>query len=95
MGYWWCPPMAPSGSPTRPPASCSAARRVGSEFGTPLSDGTMEIDLVRRGEPAVAELRVMDTEWEGEAARIVSLRDITDRRQEYRIGHGSPYPKKS
>jgi signal transduction histidine kinase len=54
---------------------------AGSPFGHPLVVGeTTEIDIVRRGEPRVAELRVMDTEWEGAAARIVSLRDVTDRK---------------
>jgi signal transduction histidine kinase len=54
---------------------------VGSPFGHPMVVGeTTEIDLVRDGEPIVAELRVMETEWEGRPARIVSLRDITDRK---------------
>lgn len=54
---------------------------IGSRFGHPVAaGGTTEIDLVRDGEPIVAELRAMATEWEGEAAYIVSLRDITDRR---------------
>ncbi|HUG40390.1 MAG TPA: ATP-binding protein [Longimicrobiales bacterium] len=54
---------------------------VGSHFGTPLSGGALEIEILRDGRPIVAELRVMDTEWEGEPARIVSLRDITDRKR--------------
>ncbi|MBW3552890.1 MAG: GAF domain-containing protein [Gemmatimonadetes bacterium] len=53
---------------------------VGTHFGTPLSSDSLEVDIVRGGGPAVAELRVMDTEWEGEPARIVSLRDVTDRK---------------
>jgi signal transduction histidine kinase len=54
---------------------------LGSPFGHPMVVGeTTEIDLVREGEPLVAELRVMETEWEGKPARIVSLRDITDRK---------------
>lgn len=53
---------------------------VGTQFGTPLSSDSLEIDIIRGGDPTVAELRVMDTEWEGEPARIVSLRDITDRK---------------
>ena len=31
------------------------------------------------GDPAFAEMRVVDFEWEGEAAYLVSLRDITER----------------
>lgn len=55
---------------------------VGSPFGHPIVVGeTTELDLVRGGEPLVAELRVMKTEWEGESACIISLRDITDRKQ--------------
>lgn len=54
---------------------------VGSPFGHPMVVGeTTELDLVRDGEPVVAELRVMETEWEGRRAYIVSLRDITDRK---------------
>jgi signal transduction histidine kinase len=39
------------------------------------------MDIVRRGEPAVAELRVSKTRWEGAPAQIVSVRDITDRKR--------------
>ncbi len=53
---------------------------VGSPFGHPVVVGeTTEIDVVRRGELRIAELRVMGTEWEGESAFIISLRDITER----------------
>jgi signal transduction histidine kinase len=53
----------------------------GSEFGHPLVVGeSTEVDIVREGETEVVELRVMETEWEDREARIVSLRDITDRR---------------
>jgi signal transduction histidine kinase len=55
---------------------------VGSPFGHAVVVGeTTEIDVVRSGELVVAELRVMQTEWEGEPARIISLRDITDRKK--------------
>ena len=51
-------------------------------FGFPAVVGdTTEIDVVRPGGTTVlAELRVVETEWEGESARLVSLRDITDRK---------------
>jgi signal transduction histidine kinase len=54
----------------------------GSLFGHPVVVGeTTEIDIVREDGVVVAELRVMETEWEGDPARIVSLRDITDRKE--------------
>jgi signal transduction histidine kinase/PAS domain-containing protein len=62
----------------------SAAELAGQEFGVAALVGeTTEIDIVRRGEPEplVAELRASDTTWEGEAAQVISLRDITDRRR--------------
>lgn len=44
---------------------------------------TTEIDIVQRGGGGVvyAELRVVETDWEEEQVEIVSLRDITDRKQ--------------
>ena len=56
---------------------------VGTPLGTPaLAGATTEMEIVRRGEGEVvyAELRVVDTEWEGETMELVSLRDITDRK---------------
>ncbi|MDB4907749.1 MAG: sensor protein [Gemmatimonadetes bacterium] len=56
---------------------------VGTPLGTPLVAGeTTEMEIVRRGggELVYAELRVVDTEWEGETAELVSLRDVTDRK---------------
>jgi signal transduction histidine kinase len=52
-------------------------------FGFPAVAGeTAEIDVVRPGGSTVsAELRVVETEWEGEAGRLVSLRDVTDRKR--------------
>lgn len=62
----------------RPPGELT-----GSVFGHPVTAGeSTEIDLVRPdGARSVAELRVAATEWEGEEARLVSLRDITDRKR--------------
>jgi signal transduction histidine kinase len=56
---------------------------VDQEFGFPLSNAeATEIEIVRRGGVvAVAELRLVDAEWEGEPATLVSLRDVTDRKQ--------------
>jgi signal transduction histidine kinase len=60
-----------------------AEELVGHEFGFPtLAGETTEIDVVRRGgATAAAELRAVETEWEGAPAFLVSLRDVTDRRE--------------
>ena len=60
-----------------------AEELVGTAFGFPLLVGeTTEIDIVqRRGGVVYAELRVVETEWDDEQVQIVSLRDITDRKQ--------------
>ncbi len=60
-----------------------AADLIGTPFGSSLVAGeTTEMEIVRRGggDVVFAELRVVETEWEGEIAELVSLRDITDRR---------------
>lgn len=56
---------------------------VGSDLGFPAVSGeTAEVEVVRpRGETVTAELRVVDIDWEGEPARLVSIRDITDRKR--------------
>jgi len=57
---------------------------VGTFFGFPVVVGeTTEIDIVQPGGGGVvfAELRVVETEWDEEQVQIVSLRDITDRKQ--------------
>ncbi|HET8656626.1 MAG TPA: ATP-binding protein [Longimicrobiaceae bacterium] len=62
----------------------SAAELVGQEFGfVALAGETTEIDVVRQAgrEPIVAEMRVTATSWDGDAAQVVSLRDITDRKR--------------
>ena len=56
---------------------------VGTPLGSPLVAGeTTEMEIVRRGggEVVYAELRVVDTDWEGETVELVSLRDVTDRK---------------
>ena len=56
---------------------------VGTSLGTPVVGGeTTEMEIVRRGggEIVYAELRVVETEWEGAAVKLVSLRDVTDRK---------------
>ena len=60
----------------------SREQLLGSPFGFPLvTDETTEVDLPRGGEPRVAEMRVVETEWEGEPACLASLRDVTDRKR--------------
>lgn len=62
----------------------SAADLCGTAFGFPLVVGeTTEIDIVQRGGGVVvyAELRAVETEWDGDQVELVSLRDITDRKQ--------------
>ena len=57
---------------------------IGTSFGFPVVVGeTTEIDIVQRGGGGVvyAELRVVETEWEEKQVQIVSLRDITHRKQ--------------
>jgi signal transduction histidine kinase len=65
--------------------SMFAGRReelVGTHFGFPLVSGeTTELDLLSAGTARSAEMRVVDSEWEGAPARIASLRDITERKQ--------------
>src|SRR3954471_21800766 len=57
---------------------------VGTSFGFPVVVGeTTEIDIVQRrgGGVVYAELRVVETEWEDEEVQLVSLRDVTDRKE--------------
>lgn len=56
---------------------------VGGLFGYTLVAGdTAEVDIVRRdGDTAIAEMRVVETEWEGERSYLTSLRDVTKRKR--------------
>jgi signal transduction histidine kinase len=55
---------------------------LGTSFGFPLTAGeTTEIDILSNGAALVAEMRVVETEWEGQRACLASLRDITDRKR--------------
>ena len=55
----------------------------GEMFGFPVIAGeTTEISIVRKfNEPAVAEMRVVEIDWEGETVFLASLRDITERKK--------------
>ena len=63
--------------------SCKAEEFLGHLLGFPLVAGeTTEIDIVpgKAGE-IIAEMRVVETDWEGEPAYLASLRDITERKR--------------
>jgi len=54
---------------------------IGAPFGFPLLvDDTVEIDVVASYGSRTAEMRIVESHWEGQAAYIASLRDITDRK---------------
>jgi signal transduction histidine kinase len=58
------------------------AELVGTTLGFPLVAGeTTELDVVSRGGPRMAEMRVVESMWDGREAYIASLRDITERKQ--------------
>lgn len=56
---------------------------VDHDLGFPVVAGdTTEVEVVRPQQQTVtAELRTAETEWDGEPAHLVSLRDITDRKR--------------
>ncbi len=62
----------------------TAEELLGELLGFPIVAGeTTELDIIRRrGETAVAEMRVVATQWEGEPAYLASLRDISERVQD-------------
>ena len=61
----------------------SAAELEGTHLGFPIvASESSEIEIVRPDGNAVsAELRVAPLEWEGIAAHLASIRDVTDRRR--------------
>src|SRR6476661_7643351 len=55
---------------------------VGTTLGFPLVAGeTTELDVLSQGGPRVAEMRVVESRWDGRDAYIASLRDVTERKQ--------------
>lgn len=54
---------------------------VGREVGFPvLADGVTEVELIAAGRQVIhAEMRVVETAWEGRPCRLALLRDVTDR----------------
>jgi signal transduction histidine kinase len=59
------------------------AELTGADLGLPAVAGdATQIEIVKpQGASMTAELRVVETEWDGEQVRLVSLRDITDRKR--------------
>jgi signal transduction histidine kinase len=58
------------------------AELVGTPFGFPAIAGeTTEVDLIAGGSARVAEMRVVESLWDGGPAYIASLRDVTERKQ--------------
>lgn len=55
---------------------------IGEIFGYPVVAGDIvEIDLLNKGiKTAIAEMHVVELEWEGESAYLISLRNITQRK---------------
>lgn len=60
-----------------------AEELIGELFGFPVVAGqTTEISLVHHHKTAaVAEIRVVETRWDGKSAYLASLRDVTERKQ--------------
>ncbi len=61
----------------------SAEELVGQMLGLPTVAGeTTEVDIVRTdGQTMVAEMQVVEIDWEGEPAYLASLHDITERKK--------------
>ncbi len=59
-----------------------AEKIVGELFGLPLMRGEVtEIDIVNHGGgPGIAEMRVVETEWNGQNAYLALLQDVTERK---------------
>jgi PAS domain S-box-containing protein len=60
----------------------NAEELLGKAFGFPVAAGeTTEIEVIRKcGAKAVAEMRIVETNWQGKDAYLASLRDITKRK---------------
>src|SRR5512147_1328153 len=61
----------------------TANELIGHPFGYPLVvSENVEIDLLRADKTTfTAELQVVNTQWEGQPGRVVTLRDVTERRR--------------
>jgi signal transduction histidine kinase/FixJ family two-component response regulator len=56
---------------------------TGTEFGFPIGDDTpTEISIIQAdGTPVIAEMRVVEMEWDDDIVHLASMRDITQRKQ--------------
>lgn len=55
---------------------------VGTEFAyNAATDRLVEIQIPRPGDVRFAEIRTVETQWEGETARLATIRDVTDRKR--------------
>ncbi|MFP4194838.1 MAG: PAS domain S-box protein [Desulfobacterales bacterium] len=56
---------------------------IGMEFGRHISgEETAEIEVLSpRGSPGIADINVTETQWDGKPSYLLSLRDVTERRQ--------------
>src|SRR5687768_1100130 len=61
----------------------TANELLNADLGIPVAGGAAsEIEIVRPGNGIItAELRAAEIEWESENARLISLRDVTDRKR--------------
>jgi signal transduction histidine kinase len=61
----------------------SASDLLGGQFGIPLvPTGTTEVDIpLGGGAVRIAELRTVETEWEGTPALLITLHDVTERKR--------------
>jgi signal transduction histidine kinase len=60
-----------------------AGELIGASFGFPVVAGeTTELDILCNGDKtSIVEMRVTETEWEGNDAFLATLRDVTDRKR--------------
>ncbi len=61
---------------------CSASEMVGKRFDYAIMPGqSQEVEITHNGKFTIAEMSVVDIDWDGQPAYLASLRDITERRQ--------------
>ncbi len=62
--------------------ACPLDTFIGLEIGTPVANGTVELDLLPvYGQSLIAEAHIVAIEWEGKPAYLATFRDITLRKQ--------------
>jgi len=69
---------------------CKADEFLGKVFDFPIKPGTeMEVEIRNKlGQPIIAELRATNIEWQGQDVCLLSLRDITERKQAEKVKEG-------